>query len=125
MDLILLLQLIMQVENAHLDPRAIGTAGERGLLQIHPIAMRHVNEVYGTTYRLADLTDKARCFEVGEKYLQLLMSMYKKETGQDITLFNLVRCWNGGPDGYKRVSTLNYWQKFYRFHNSKVEEVIR
>lgn len=124
MNYLLLLQLLINTENIPHDSRAVGLDNERGLLQIRPIAMREVNRKYGTEFTVEDLSKSDTATRVGALYLQILADNFKEKEGRDITLHNLVRCWNGGPDGYKKHCTRRYWMRFHAINSGKIAEVL-
>ena len=74
-----------------------------GCLQIRPIMLREVNRLLGyNKYKLTDRWNK-------EKSIQMF-NVIKKHTTNP-TDEKLARNWNGGWNGYKKQSTLKYWQK--------------
>jgi hypothetical protein len=74
-----------------------------GCLQIRPIMLREVNRLLGyNKYKLADRWNK-------EKSIQMFNVI--KEHTTNPTDEKLARNWNGGWNGYKKQSTLKYWQK--------------
>jgi hypothetical protein len=74
-----------------------------GCLQIRPIMLREVNRLLGyNKYKLADRWNK-------QKSIQMFNVI--KEHTTNPTDEKLARNWNGGWNGYKKQSTLKYWQK--------------
>ena len=74
-----------------------------GVLQIRPIMMREVNRLLGyNKYTLADRWSKSKSIE--------MFNVIKNHT-LNPTNEILARNWNGGWSGYKKKSTLKYWQK--------------
>lgn len=74
-----------------------------GCLQIRPIMLREVNRLLGyNKYKLADRWSKAKSIE--------MFNVIKQHTTNP-TDEKLARNWNGGWNGYKKQSTLKYWQK--------------
>ena len=74
-----------------------------GCLQIRPIMLREVNRLLGyNKYKLTDRWNK-------EKSIQMFNVI--KEHTTNPTDEKLARNWNGGWNGYKKQSTLKYWQK--------------
>ena len=49
--------------------------------------------------------------EVARTYLEYCGKRYELETRHEATPEVLARCWNGGPHGWKKKSTLKYWAK--------------
>ena len=74
-----------------------------GCLQIRPIMLREVNRLLGyNKYKLADRWNKVKSIE--------MFNVIKEHTTNP-TDEKLARNWNGGWNGYKKQSTLKYWQK--------------
>jgi hypothetical protein len=74
-----------------------------GVLQIRPIMMREVNRLLKENkYTLADRWSKSKSIE--------MFNVIKDHTTNP-TNERLARNWNGGWNGYKKKSTLKYWQK--------------
>ena len=74
-----------------------------GCLQIRPIMLREVNRLLGyNKYKLTDRWNKVKSIE--------MFNVIKQNTTNP-TNENLARNWNGGWNGYKKQSTLKYWQK--------------
>lgn len=80
-------------------------AGEdaAGVLQIRPIMMREVNRLLKENkYTLDDRWSKSKSIE--------MFNVIKDHTTNP-TNERLARNWNGGWNGYKKKSTLKYWNK--------------
>ncbi len=74
-----------------------------GVLQIRPIMMREVNRLLKENkYTLADRWSKSKSIE--------MFNVIKQHTTNP-TNERLARNWNGGWNGYKKKSTLKYWNK--------------
>ena len=74
-----------------------------GVLQIRPIMMREVNRLLQENkYTLADRWSKRKSIE--------MFNVIKQHTTNP-TNERLARNWNGGWNGYKKKSTLKYWNK--------------
>ena len=74
-----------------------------GVLQIRPIMMREVNRLLGyNKYTLDDRWSKSKSIE--------MFNVIKDHTTNPTNEI-LARNWNGGWSGYKKKSTLKYWQK--------------
>lgn len=74
-----------------------------GVLQIRPIMVREVNRLLGyNKYTLADRWSKSKSIE--------MFNVIKDHTTNPTNEI-LARNWNGGWSGYKKKSTLKYWQK--------------
>lgn len=74
-----------------------------GVLQIRPIMVREVNRLLKENkYTLADRWSKSKSIE--------MFNVIKDHTTNPTNEI-LARNWNGGWSGYKKKSTLKYWQK--------------
>lgn len=74
-----------------------------GCLQIRPIMLREVNRLLGCCkYTLADRWSKEKSIEM----FNVIRDHTKNPTDEI-----LARNWNGGWNGYKKPSTLEYWNK--------------
>ena len=74
-----------------------------GCLQIRPIMVREVNRLIGANdFTLDDRWSKARSIE--------MFNVIRWHT-ENATNEILARNWNGGWNGYKKRSTLKYWNK--------------
>ena len=74
-----------------------------GVLQIRPIMMREVNRLLKENkYTLDDRWSKSKSIE--------MFNVIKDHTTNPTNEI-LARNWNGGWSGYKKKSTLKYWQK--------------
>ena len=53
--------------------------------------------------------------DVCQKYLTHYGKHYTKNSGKEPTYEVLARIWNGGPNGWRRSSTDEYWKGVQRF----------
>jgi hypothetical protein len=79
----------------------------RNELQIRDICIEDVNRIYGTNYRKKDAYDLSTSRRIAWLYLDYWGK--KAKTNPDYE--TLARIWNGGPNGWKKHSTLKYWKK--------------
>ena len=106
-----LLNAISTVES-HGDLKAIGDKGKaKGVLQIWKSVVDDVNRVYKTNYVHDDAFDLAKARQIASKYLTYWGKQYQKKTEKAPTYEVLARVWNGGPGGYKKPATVEYWNK--------------
>jgi hypothetical protein len=92
------------------DPNAVGDNGRSlGILQIQAAVVQDVNAWYGTHYRHADAFEPAYAREICRVYL--LRWATEKRLGRQPTFEDMARIWNGGPNGWKKKSTVKYWEK--------------
>jgi hypothetical protein len=102
---------LIQVESKGND-LAVGDNGRAvGCLQIWEVVIKDVNRVYHTNYKATDRTDRKKSIQICRKYLVIWGKHYEKVTGKKCTLEVLARIWNGGPNGWKKDSTIKYWNK--------------
>ena len=108
-----LLLAIMIVES-NIDPNAIGDDGKAlGILQIH--------EDYVTDANLLSIQGGGKRFEHDDMFSQLysvnVFCLYMQRWATEsrlkkrVTQEDIARIHNGGPNGYKKKSTLKYWEK--------------
>ena len=69
-------------------------------------------QAFGRVLTPKDCTDEQVARWVCVQYLQIWGSHYKKVTGKKATNEVLARIWNGGPNGWKKKSTLGYLVKY-------------
>ena len=79
-----------------------------GALQIRPIMVREVNRILriqkiDKRFILKDRYSRAKTIE--------MFYIWKNYHHKDADFETIARNWNGGPKGYKRNSTLKYWNK--------------
>lgn len=92
---------------------AIGDNGKAvGKFQIWIDVVKDINRIDGQisfTYKDRFCPIKSRAILV--RYLWYYGTRYQKITGKVPDDEVLARIWNGGPNGYKRSTTLPYWNK--------------
>lgn len=107
-----LLPFLAQVESAN-DPNAIGDNGRAvGILQIHKCVVDDVNRILGAdVFKYSDRKNQGLSWRIAGIYLGHYGRHYERLTGKSATHEVLARIWNGGPDGWKKPSTLKYWKR--------------
>lgn len=106
-----LLAAVMMTESG--GRNVIGDNGRAiGPLQIHAAAVEDVNRAFGTTYRHADMGDRAKASAVFDRYLWLYAQPGR--IGRAVTSEDRARIWNGGPDGWRMKATAAYWARVRR-----------
>jgi len=94
------------------DPSAIGDGGRSvGLYQISKLYVDDVNRIAGTCYIYDDRFDQVKSRKMVEIYLTHYGRRYTRLTGCAVTFDVLAAIHNGGPDGWRKHSTLKYRQK--------------
>jgi len=87
-----------------------------GALQIRPIMVREVNRILriqksDIRFTLKDRFDRAKTIEM----FYVWKNYHHKDSEPEV----IARNWNGGPRGYKRNSTLKYWNKVEKQLNNE------
>jgi hypothetical protein len=83
-----------------------------GWLQISQAVIDDVNErcfPSGPKWTLKDARDRHRARIIGQYYIGLWCR--EERLGRVPTEQDVARIWNGGPDGWKKKSTIRYWNK--------------
>lgn len=106
-----LIAALIQVESSG-NGLAIGDKGKAyGCLQLWNTYIQDVNRIYHTSYRHKDAFNRQTAIEITKKYLTFYGKIYTENTGKKPTNEVFARIHNGGPSGYKKVKTLEYWKK--------------
>lgn len=108
-------EVLKQVETNN-NPDVIGDSGDSyGVLQIQKLAIIDVNERYGTSYTHKDALKVEHAERIFILYIKRWVKHLERVEGRKATVEDVVRIWNGGPNGYKRKSTLLYYNKYKKF----------
>ena len=84
--------------------------GTARCLQITDAVIRDVaSGNHGGVRRFARPLSRDTLIEVCRLYLQHWAT--PDRLGHEPTFEDMARIWNGGPDGWKKPETLNYWRK--------------
>jgi len=103
-DLERLLDAIEWVESK-CDWQAIGDDGNAvGSFQIWKIMVDDVNRILGK--QVFKYNDRFSVYES-----RLMCRVYLRHYCEDMSYEDMARCWNGGPTGYKKSSTVDYGKK--------------
>jgi len=79
-----------------------------GCLQIRQPVCDDINRKFGSSLRAEQMQgNRALSIDTCKKYLSIWA--IERWIGRPVTDEDRARIWNGGPNGYKRASTLNYW----------------
>lgn len=114
-----LVDALIQVESGGND-NAMGdkhlTDKAYGCLQIRKPCVDDVNKVFGTSYKAQDcLGNRQISLYIFNRYMELYA--IERKLGRPVTDEDRARIWNGGPTGYKRDSTIPYWEKVEKLLN--------
>lgn len=108
-DYHLLMLAISKVES-DFNPKAFNDKeSSHGMLQIRPILIRCVNNIYGTSFTVDDAYRIDRAFKI--------MKLYMDYWGKGKTLYEKAQIWNGGAYGYKKESTISYANKVMKYYD--------
>lgn len=78
-----------------------------GIIQIRPIVIADLNRIAGREkWTLADRWCPAKSWMIFREYTGHWIDRFDLED----TAENRSRIWNGGPRGYRKTSTLEYWK---------------
>ena len=106
---LLLIAAIIQIESGG-NNLAVGDHGRAiGALQIQSHVVRDVNKFFGTSYSHAQMTNRAIAQFVFNAYLWIYATPAR--LGRAVTDIDRMRIWNGGPNGWRRRTTLCYVKK--------------
>lgn len=109
MNIITLILALIAVESSGND-HAIGDNGAAyGCLQLHAAYVADAAEYAGEDWTHEDAFDRETSIEIVVAY----MSRYatEKRLGRPVTIEDIARIHNGGPNGYKKDATIKYWAK--------------
>ena len=109
MNIITLILALVAVESSGND-HAIGDNGAAyGCLQLHAAYVADAAEYAGEDWTHEDAFDRETSIEIVVAY----MSRYatEKRLGRPVTIEDIARIHNGGPNGYKKNATIKYWKK--------------
>ena len=104
---ILIAALIMVESGGRAHPPR-GRDGEVGPLQIRAVVVDDLRRL-GHQFTYEDRHDRAKSEEMCRLYLGHYATA--ERLGREPTLEDMARIWNGGPRGYRKVSTKAYWRK--------------
>jgi len=118
-DWVLLFAAITMVESGG-DHSAVGDNGLAiGPMQIQPVMVDDVNRILELKkdkfrFTLNDRKFTSTSRSIARVYFDHYAKSYQKNTGKTPSYEYYARCWNGGPMGWKRNSTDDYWRKVKR-----------
>ncbi len=100
----------IRIVESNNNPNAVGDSGNAiGVYQIWEVYWKDATE-------RSDIGGKYRdCFDpdYADHVVRAYMDRYatEKRLGRPVTMEDIARIHNGGPNGYKKESTLKYWSK--------------
>jgi len=99
------------------DPAAYNAgSGAAGIAQIRPVCLVDCNRIakiqgLDLQFAMADRWDPERSRLMWGVYLEYWGGKYTDETGEPATDEVYARIWKGGPTGWRKASTDNYWER--------------
>jgi len=114
---------ILKIVESNNNSCAIGDNGKaKGVLQIHEIYVKEVNNRYGTNFSHDDMFDEHKAEDVTKKYLRFFIRYYTSKYKKLPTEEHIVRCHNGGfVTGFKRITTLKYYKRYILIKNNNIK----
>ena len=104
-----LINAIIKVESND-NVNAIGDNGKAvGCMQIWKVVVDDVNKVSKLKYNYNDRFNKEKSIEIFKLYINKYATA--KRLGRTPTDEDVARIWNGGPNGFKKAGTKQYWLK--------------
>jgi len=87
-----------------------------GVVQIRPVCLNDINRIarikrLETRFALPDRFDPDKARRMWDLYLSYYGHEYERETGRPPTDEVYARIWNGGPYGWQKDSSLDYWNR--------------
>jgi soluble lytic murein transglycosylase-like protein len=109
MNIMTLILALIAVESSGND-NAIGDGGlAYGCLQLHACYVADAAEYAGEDWTHEDAFDRETSIKIVVAYMDRYAT--EKRLGRTVTIGDIARIHNGGPAGYKKKSTLKYWDK--------------
>ena len=103
----------IRIVESNNNPDAVGDSGNAiGVYQIWKVYHQDATEFSGIGGNYRDCFDSV----YADKVVRAYMARYatKKRLGRPVTMEDVARIHNGGPNGYKKKATLKYWEKVQR-----------
>ena len=104
-----LINAIIKVESND-NVNVIGDNGKAvGCMQIWKVVVDDVNKVSKLQYNYNDRFNTEKSIEIFQLYINKYATA--KRLGRTPTDEDMARIWNGGPNGFKKAGTKQYWLK--------------
>ena len=105
-----LFPILAQVESEN-NPRKIGDNGRAvGVAQIWKCVVDDANRIMGERkFRYCDRKSVNKSREIFAVYVEYYGNRYQRKTGRQPTAEIWSRIWNGGPEGWQKAGTKDYW----------------
>ena len=90
--------------------------GASGIAQIRVVCLADANRLarergLNERFTASDLSDPVRARRLWALYLDYYGDFYERQTGRAPTDEVYARIWNGGPNGWRKASTREYWER--------------
>ena len=100
--------LLVSVESNH-NAFAKGKHGEIGFLQMTSAYVQDASEYANEDWVHQDCISEFTAIQIFRAYMARYAT--EKRLGRPVTYEDIARIHNGGPNGYKKESTIPYWNK--------------
>jgi len=110
MNYMTLILILIQIESGGNDLQVGDDGLAFGCLQMHSAYVQDAAEHAGENWTHEDAFDRDKSIEIFMAYMDRYAT--KERLGRPVTIEDIVRIHNGGPNGYKKDSTIKYWKKF-------------
>lgn len=105
----LLIAALIQVESGGND-RAVGDGGRSlGCLQISDVVVADVRRITGRWVSRTDAWNRQKSIRICVDYLSHYAT--RERLGYEPRMEDMARIWNGGPNGWRKEATRDYWRK--------------
>lgn len=105
-----LFEAVAQVESGRNPDKVNEKEDAVGYAQLRKIAVDDVNRIVGQhRFTYADRYSVEKSREMFDVYTAYWGAVYHRKTGNAVTPEIIARIYNGGPNGYKKESTVKYW----------------
>lgn len=92
------------------NPRAVGdNLKSIGMLQMQAPYVQDAAEYAGKDWTHMDALDEIESIKIFRAYMERYAT--EERLGRPVTFEDIARIHNGGPNGYKKKSTIKYWEK--------------
>tara|TARA_E500000318_G_C3412424_1_gene154121 strand:+ start:50 stop:391 length:342 start_codon:yes stop_codon:yes gene_type:complete len=102
--------MLLAMVESNCNPNAVGDDLKSiGILQMQEAYVQDAAEFAGEDWAHMDALDELTAIHIFRAYMNRYAT--EERLGQPVTLEDIARIHNGGPNGYKKKSTIPYWNK--------------
>jgi hypothetical protein len=116
MNYITLILILIQIESGGNDLQVGDNGLAFGCLQLHAAYVQDAAEHAGENWTHEDAFDRETSIQIVAAYMDRYAT--EKRLGRPVTIEDIARIHNGGPNGYKKDSTIKYWKKFQEIESN-------